>query len=113
MLPEGMKVVVLIRVAQERDVELVRAEFCLWDADCILDIDLLGNGEGNNLVWHFERYGKFSIRSAYRVASYLRERQHAPMLTDHGALFRAVRPHLRSSYLLGGAHLKHYQPPCD
>ncbi|KAL0410998.1 UNVERIFIED_CONTAM: hypothetical protein Slati_3689500 [Sesamum latifolium] len=58
--------------AHEWDVELVKAEFCPTDADCILGISLQGSGEGDNLVWHFEKHGKFSVQSAHHVASQLR-----------------------------------------
>ncbi|KAL0303591.1 UNVERIFIED_CONTAM: hypothetical protein Sradi_6227200 [Sesamum radiatum] len=53
------------------NVDIVRAEFCAVDAECILGIRLQ-EGERDSLIWHFKRKGYFSVRSANRVALRLR-----------------------------------------
>ncbi|KAL0444355.1 UNVERIFIED_CONTAM: hypothetical protein Slati_2158200 [Sesamum latifolium] len=40
--------------------------------DCILSIRLQEIGAQDELIWHFERSGKFSVKSAYQVARGLR-----------------------------------------
>ncbi|KAL0405566.1 UNVERIFIED_CONTAM: hypothetical protein Slati_3870500 [Sesamum latifolium] len=52
--------------------ELINAEFCKMDTDSILDIKVT-TGEGDSLVWHFDKQGVFSVRGAYSVAIRLRE----------------------------------------
>ncbi|KAL0411082.1 UNVERIFIED_CONTAM: hypothetical protein Slati_3697900 [Sesamum latifolium] len=38
------------------------------DAACILGIELPDRETRDEIVWHFERHGRFSVRSAYKVA---------------------------------------------
>ncbi|KAL0454986.1 UNVERIFIED_CONTAM: putative mitochondrial protein [Sesamum latifolium] len=47
---------------------LIRQEFCSADAACILGIPLRGPDARDELIWHYERSGRFSVKSAYRVA---------------------------------------------
>ncbi|KAL0438958.1 UNVERIFIED_CONTAM: hypothetical protein Slati_2378800, partial [Sesamum latifolium] len=71
-LPDETKVSSLILPSHEWNEELIRAEFRPEDADCILSINLQGK-ETDQLIWHYEKNGKFSVRSAYRVACNLRD----------------------------------------
>ncbi|KAL0439021.1 UNVERIFIED_CONTAM: hypothetical protein Slati_2385100 [Sesamum latifolium] len=63
----------LITPEHEWNVDLIKAEFCPMGADCILGISLRGREKQDELVWHFEKNGKFSVRSAYSVACSLRD----------------------------------------
>ncbi|KAL0387702.1 UNVERIFIED_CONTAM: hypothetical protein Sradi_2652000, partial [Sesamum radiatum] len=49
------------------------SEFCFADADCILGIPLRGAEAKDELIWHYEKSGHFTVRNAYRVACDLRE----------------------------------------
>ncbi|KAL0427025.1 UNVERIFIED_CONTAM: hypothetical protein Slati_2877300 [Sesamum latifolium] len=37
------------------------------DAECILGIDLFGRATMDKLIWHYDKKGEFSVRSAYLV----------------------------------------------
>ncbi|CAN1814975.1 Putative ribonuclease H protein At1g65750 [Linum perenne] len=50
------------------DEEAVRATFDDRDADCILQLPLSNLEEKDTRVWHFEKNGIYSVRSAYRLA---------------------------------------------
>ncbi|KAK4417312.1 hypothetical protein Salat_2556800 [Sesamum alatum] len=50
---------------------LVRSEFSAADADCILNIPLCADPGADELIWHYERSGKFSVKSAYDLACQL------------------------------------------
>ncbi|KAL0378315.1 UNVERIFIED_CONTAM: hypothetical protein Sradi_3137000 [Sesamum radiatum] len=65
------KVAALITASGVWDHDLIRAEFCPLDVDCILSIELRGSGAQDEIVWHYERNGRFSVRSAYRLARQL------------------------------------------
>ncbi|KAL0431038.1 UNVERIFIED_CONTAM: hypothetical protein Sradi_0729800 [Sesamum radiatum] len=71
-LSEDMKVAALITDEHEWKEDLINTEFCPEDAACILGIDLQGGVGKDELVWHFERNGKFLVRSAYWVACRIR-----------------------------------------
>ncbi|KAL0446309.1 UNVERIFIED_CONTAM: putative ribonuclease H protein [Sesamum latifolium] len=66
-LSEDSTVSTLITPNQEWDEHLIRTEFCALDADCILGISIGGSSVFDELVWHFEGNGKFSVRSAYKL----------------------------------------------
>ncbi|KAL0377074.1 UNVERIFIED_CONTAM: hypothetical protein Scaly_0825000 [Sesamum calycinum] len=70
-LPQDTKLSALLNADQEWNVDLVHAEFCSLDAECILGTSLQ-DGERDNLEGHFERQGRFSIQSAYCGVSRLR-----------------------------------------
>ncbi|KAL0430870.1 UNVERIFIED_CONTAM: hypothetical protein Sradi_0713000 [Sesamum radiatum] len=67
-LPGCTKVVELISASGGWDVDPVRAEFCLFDAECILSIRFRVTGARDEIVWHYGKNGRFSVRSAYRAA---------------------------------------------
>ena len=48
------------------DVELVKDIFWQEDADLILAL-LVHEGRPNMLAWHYDKQGKFSVKSAYKV----------------------------------------------
>ncbi|KAL0454800.1 UNVERIFIED_CONTAM: hypothetical protein Slati_0819200 [Sesamum latifolium] len=72
-LPEHSKVAQLIMTSNDWDEPLVCAEFSPEDADCILNIILRGQDVEDELIWHYETNGRFSVRSAYWLALTLRE----------------------------------------
>jgi len=47
------------------DVELVKDIFWQEDADLILAL-LVHEGRPNMLAWHYDKQGKFSVKSAYK-----------------------------------------------
>ncbi|KAL0449286.1 UNVERIFIED_CONTAM: hypothetical protein Slati_1485000 [Sesamum latifolium] len=71
-LAEDTKVVALITLAHEWDAALIRSEMWPIDSNCILSIRLRETGALDELIWHFERSGKFIVKSAYQVARGLR-----------------------------------------
>ncbi|KAL0312260.1 UNVERIFIED_CONTAM: hypothetical protein Sradi_5625300 [Sesamum radiatum] len=72
-LTEYSKVAQLIRAPNVWDEPLIRAEFAPEDAECILNITPRGQDVEDELIWHYETNGRFSIRSAYRLALTFRE----------------------------------------
>ncbi|KAL0423575.1 UNVERIFIED_CONTAM: hypothetical protein Sradi_0892300 [Sesamum radiatum] len=48
--------------------ELVEAEFSPLDAKCILGVRLQDTRLQDKLMWHYEKHGRFTVGSAYRVA---------------------------------------------
>ncbi|KAL0453568.1 UNVERIFIED_CONTAM: putative mitochondrial protein [Sesamum latifolium] len=48
--------------------ELILAEFETCDANCILSIKLPESNLKDELVWHYEKRGRFSVRSAYLLS---------------------------------------------
>ncbi|KAL0416770.1 UNVERIFIED_CONTAM: S-locus-specific glycoprotein BS29-2 [Sesamum latifolium] len=78
------------------------------DAECILGIELRGVGVKDELIWHYESNGRFSVRSAYRVAMDNRE---------EGVFISATE--VRSAYgrwlwaLCCGYHSLKYRPISD
>ncbi|KAL0411040.1 UNVERIFIED_CONTAM: hypothetical protein Slati_3693700 [Sesamum latifolium] len=67
-LADNTRVAALLSSDSEWNKRLVEAEFSPLDAECILGIKLKGNGVSDNLVWHYESHGCFTVGSAYRVA---------------------------------------------
>ncbi|KAL0427402.1 UNVERIFIED_CONTAM: hypothetical protein Slati_2915000 [Sesamum latifolium] len=67
-LTADCKVVALISPADGWNEVLIRAEFCSEDADCILGIKLRATVSSDELVWHYESRGMFSVKSAYSLA---------------------------------------------
>ncbi|KAL0451278.1 UNVERIFIED_CONTAM: hypothetical protein Slati_1105900 [Sesamum latifolium] len=65
-LPNNTKVVALISPSRTWNSDLVRSEFHPIDADCILNVELLETESRDELIWHFEKNSRFSVRSAYR-----------------------------------------------
>jgi hypothetical protein len=53
-------------VTRDWDVEMVKDLFWEEDQQVILAI-LVFEGRDNLLAWHFDKHGKFSVRSAYKV----------------------------------------------
>jgi len=49
------------------DVQLVRDTFWEEDAELILALPV-HQGRDNNLAWHYDKHGVFSVKSAYKVA---------------------------------------------
>ncbi|KAL0378748.1 UNVERIFIED_CONTAM: hypothetical protein Sradi_3180300 [Sesamum radiatum] len=72
-LTEYSKVAQLIRATNVWDEPLIRAEFAPEDAECILNIIPRGQDVEDELIWHYETNGRFSVRSAYRLALTFRE----------------------------------------
>ncbi|KAK4383834.1 hypothetical protein Sango_3114800 [Sesamum angolense] len=55
-------------------VEQVEAVFWPPDSECILGIPLGRVGDGDQLVWHYSKNGRFSVRSAYHIACSLEDK---------------------------------------
>lgn len=51
--------------------DLIHSEFCSTDSDNILLVPLDNASNDDTLVWHFEKSGRFLIRSAYYLAKEL------------------------------------------
>ncbi|KAL0405669.1 UNVERIFIED_CONTAM: hypothetical protein Slati_3880800, partial [Sesamum latifolium] len=67
--------------ANEWNEPLILAEFCSEDAECILGIKLRGAEVSDEVIWHFEKKGNFSVKSAYRLAVELKDEGNASMHT--------------------------------
>ncbi|KAL0300142.1 UNVERIFIED_CONTAM: hypothetical protein Scaly_3058100 [Sesamum calycinum] len=63
------KVESLITSSKEWNEPLIRAEFYPANANCILGISLRSGEVRDELIWHYESKGVFSVKSAYRLAS--------------------------------------------
>ncbi|KAK4423214.1 hypothetical protein Salat_1904200 [Sesamum alatum] len=50
------------------NINLVRAEFKVMDANCILSIQLPSSQRQDEVVWHYNKVGKFSLWSIYKLA---------------------------------------------
>ncbi|KAL0445849.1 UNVERIFIED_CONTAM: hypothetical protein Slati_1712800 [Sesamum latifolium] len=50
------------------DVDFVRALFRPHDAECILEVPVHRPNAGDYLLWYYDKKGRFSVRSAYRLA---------------------------------------------
>ncbi|KAL0449190.1 UNVERIFIED_CONTAM: hypothetical protein Slati_1475400 [Sesamum latifolium] len=46
---------------------LIQTEFRFADANCIFGIPLRGTDGKDALIWHFEKNGRFTVKSAYRL----------------------------------------------
>ncbi|KAL0286539.1 UNVERIFIED_CONTAM: hypothetical protein Sangu_2472600 [Sesamum angustifolium] len=67
------KVEPLITSSKEWNEQLIGAEFYPADTKCILGISLRSGEVQDELIWHYESKGVFSVKSAYRLASELKE----------------------------------------
>ncbi|KAL0433046.1 UNVERIFIED_CONTAM: protein NO VEIN [Sesamum latifolium] len=83
-LMANTKVVALITVSGVWDHELIRAEFSPLDAECILSIELRGSGAQDEIVWHYESNGRFSVHSAYRIGRQLNRETEGSNLRKKG-----------------------------
>ena len=54
--------------SKEWKVDVVRQNFLAQDVEAILSIPLSVNGAQDKIVWAKNRNGRFSVRSAYKVA---------------------------------------------
>lgn len=54
--------------SREWKVDFIRQRFLPQDTDAILSIPLCARGARDRLVWTDNKNGKFSVRSAYRLA---------------------------------------------
>lgn len=59
----------------EWDEQLVRDTFWQQDADVILNLPI-SEGESDWMAWHYDKAGKFSVKSAYKLAAQSRDKQH-------------------------------------
>ena len=58
----------LMKGGREWDIELVRSLFLPQDADAILSILLSNLVTKDRLVWAEDKKGRFTVRSAYKLA---------------------------------------------
>ncbi|KAL0417061.1 UNVERIFIED_CONTAM: hypothetical protein Slati_3538000 [Sesamum latifolium] len=58
----------IITASREWNTELIKSEFHPYDAECILGINLGDAGDQDELVWHYDKQGKLSVRTAYHIA---------------------------------------------
>ena len=73
-LPCGPRVSALINSAtKEWKVDLIKQCFIPQDVEAILSIPLSAHGARDRLIWTVSRNGKFSVRSAYRLAQSTQE----------------------------------------
>ncbi|KAL0415521.1 UNVERIFIED_CONTAM: putative mitochondrial protein [Sesamum latifolium] len=91
----------LISDTREWISHLIKAEFHPLDADCILGIALPDTATRDALVWHYEKHGKLSVRSAYEVARTLK--MEAGGLENRNRCYTSgtQRPNQRFYYLHG------------
>ncbi|KAL0446095.1 UNVERIFIED_CONTAM: hypothetical protein Slati_1737400 [Sesamum latifolium] len=68
-LTEDSKVAQLINPDNKWNVSLILSELSHEDADCILSVKPRGPEVRDELIWHFETKGCFSVKSAYRLAT--------------------------------------------
>ncbi|CAN1752340.1 Putative ribonuclease H protein At1g65750 [Linum perenne] len=60
------------------DEDCIRGNFERDDAEAILNIPLTSGDQPDERVWHYEKHGKYSVKSAYRLLMYT--------MVDRGAL---------------------------
>lgn len=57
------------------DFKKISQLFCKEEAECIINIKVGGLGRKDNLAWHYNKDGLFSVKSAYWVARLLKEEE--------------------------------------
>ncbi|KAL0446063.1 UNVERIFIED_CONTAM: hypothetical protein Slati_1734200 [Sesamum latifolium] len=67
-LQRDSKVAVLITHNRSWNHDMITEEFLPEDAEAILSIPLTESPSADIIVWHFERSGRFSVKSAYASA---------------------------------------------
>ena len=60
--------VLINNATKEWKVDLIKQWFIPQDVEAILSIPLSAHGARDRLIWTGSRNGKFSVRSAYRLA---------------------------------------------
>ncbi|KAL0406176.1 UNVERIFIED_CONTAM: putative mitochondrial protein [Sesamum latifolium] len=65
-LPPDSRVTSLLTDNKDWNTDHIKKEFCPLDTESILDIKV-HEGERDSLVWNFDKQGRFSVRSAYKV----------------------------------------------
>ncbi|KAL5737670.1 hypothetical protein ACOSP7_030431 [Xanthoceras sorbifolium] len=68
LLPDGVSVSALIGAPRRWSRDLVQFYFSPEEADIILSIPLCSSPLRDSLIWHFDKRGCFSVKSAYRLA---------------------------------------------
>ncbi|KAL5798070.1 hypothetical protein ACOSQ2_002890 [Xanthoceras sorbifolium] len=68
LLPDGVSVSALIGAPGRWSRDLVQFYFRPEEADIILSIPLCSSPLRDSLIWHFDKKGCFSVKSAYRLA---------------------------------------------
>ncbi|KAL0405661.1 UNVERIFIED_CONTAM: putative mitochondrial protein [Sesamum latifolium] len=98
----GMKVATLMDAEQRWNENLIREEFRPTDAECILSIPLR-EGTRDEIVWHYEKKGTFSVRSAYELTKALTNASCSVSATDWKFLWKArVPPKIKMFAWRGG-----------
>ncbi|KAL5767804.1 hypothetical protein ACOSQ2_014587 [Xanthoceras sorbifolium] len=72
VLPECFTVSALISRPGQWNESLVRGHFSSDEAVVILNIPLCTFPQPDSLLWHFDKRGEFSVKSAYKVALSIR-----------------------------------------
>ena len=72
-LPGGMLVSELKSPSGNWNESLIRETFLMDDADCILSIPCSSTVRRDSLIWHFEKSGSFTVKSAYHFGVSLLE----------------------------------------
>ncbi|KAL0444005.1 UNVERIFIED_CONTAM: hypothetical protein Slati_2123200 [Sesamum latifolium] len=67
-IPADARVADLILPNRRFNEELIKTEFNREDAECILSISLSEEATQDEIIWHYKRNGKLSVKSAYSLA---------------------------------------------
>ncbi|CAL8996268.1 unnamed protein product [Prunus brigantina] len=65
----------LFNAAGQWDEELLKANFWEQEVKAILQIPLASIHREDKLIWHYDRMGKYSVRSGYIVACMKKQRE--------------------------------------
>ncbi|KAK4434474.1 hypothetical protein Salat_0610200 [Sesamum alatum] len=84
-MPGDSKVAALLK-GKEWDADQITSEFHPLDTECILSMPLPTGDNRDTIIWHYEKIGKFSVRSAYNLACGLLERASSGH-SGHGSSF--------------------------
>ncbi|KAL5756462.1 hypothetical protein ACOSQ2_021208 [Xanthoceras sorbifolium] len=68
-LPAGVSVAGLISADGNWCEEVIRSYFTAEEADCIMSIPLSRSPCPDSFLWHYDKQGIFSVRSAYKLAA--------------------------------------------
>lgn len=68
LLPDGTTVSFLLKDPGNWDVQKVQRYFLSEDAECILSIPLSSSPLDDDVLWHYDKLGVFSVKSAYKIA---------------------------------------------
>nr|XP_045084679.1 uncharacterized protein LOC123494096 [Aegilops tauschii subsp. strangulata] len=74
----------------EWNVDLIRQIFYPFDADEICKLPIPSSNVSDQLAWHYERNGAFTVKSAYKLAAKLAQQEASPSSSTRDADDRSI-----------------------